>query len=136
MKEYYASKSKLLILPIAGAMPLLLVFATFNSANIATIIFSLLMLTFVGFFSYLHFKRISQPILKIQDSKIILTTKFFKTKVINDFKQSKLVISNDFVAFRESGKQDISLSKDDFPKSTWASLLTDLESLSFKEIVK
>lgn len=136
MKEYYASKNKLLILPIAGAMPLLFAFATFNTANIATIIFPLLMLAFVGFFSYLYFKRISQPILKIQDSKITLTTKFFKTKVINDLKQSKLVISNDFVAFREPGKQDISLSKDDFTKNTWVSLLTDLESLAFKEVVK
>ena len=136
MKEYYASKSKLLILPVAGALPLIFIFATFNLANIATVIIPLLMLGFIGFISYLHIKRISRPILIIQDSKITLTTKFFKTKVINDLKQSKLIISNDFIAFRESEKQDISVSKDDFPKNTWATLLTDLETLPFKGVVK
>ena len=136
MKKYYASKSKLLILPIAGAMPLIFIFATFNSAKIATVIMPLLILGFIGFISYLHIKRIRNPILIIQDSKITLTTKFFKTKVINDLKQSKLIISNDFIAFRESEKQDISVSKDDFPKNTWATLITDLQTLPFKGVVK
>ena len=117
MKEYYASKSKFLfLLVLSGAMPLFIAFAMFNTKHFAGSLFPLLILGFVGFLFYLQIKRISHPILHIQNNKITLITKFFKTKVINDLKNSKLVISNDFVAFRERGKQDISVSKDEFPK--------------------
>ena len=135
MKEYYPSKNRLFVVFMPAAMLFLLAFNTFSLNNIAALSVSLVTFGILGYGLFILFKRMSRPILVIENSKITVNT-WFSNNVITDLEQCKLIISNDFVAFREFQKQDVSIAKDDIPKDVWTTLLKDLQSLHFKEVVK
>ena len=115
MKEYYPSKLRLIAVSMPMAMLFLLAFSTFSLTNMAALSASLITFGIIGYLSFYLFKYMTRPILLINNNEITVNSKLSK-KTINDLTQCKLVISNDYVAFREPQKQDISIGKDDLPK--------------------
>ena len=94
MKEYYPSKNRLFVVFMPAAMLFLLAFNTFSLNNIAALSVSLVTFGVLGYGLFILFKRMSRPILVIENSKITVNT-WFSNNVITDLEQCKLIISRD-----------------------------------------
>ena len=136
MKHYYASKKKLILVPIPSFILLSMAYVILTLDDVAKLLFStIIFLTVMGTW-YFFYRRLTLPILTIHNNQITITNLFLKETIFQDLNQLKLVLSNDFIAIREKNKQDVLISKDDISKNNWLNLVNELKKLPFKSQIK
>jgi hypothetical protein len=134
MEEIYKDKS-IAIFKMLGSQFLLLgvAISSIMSGKIGFVIFGLFLLAPVIYLAYTWIKK---PTLVINGKKIIVRNLFGKVNEVSDTSEYKLVLSNDFFAFRMDGKNDIMVDKGWFKKETLERLIQTLRSLGFKEVIE
>ena len=96
-------------------------------------IVGVILLGLVGLFVY---PKLKYPVIKINGNTITLRNKIGFKVVINDLTKYKLVISNDYVAFRYKKENDIMLNQESLNEYQNSEVLSYLKQLPFNEIIK
>jgi len=76
------------------------------------VILTALGILMLGLIIILVYPRYKYPIVKIQNNTIITQSIFGKPVLIDDLIKYKLIISNDFIAFRFENKNDIMIDQE------------------------
>lgn len=79
--------------------------------------------------------RVRHPVVSVDGNTIRVRGLFFRTRSINDLREYKLVVSEDFIAFRKASEKDVMINKTDFSSPRWDILKNDLKSLPFADII-
>jgi len=85
---------------------------------------------------YLANTWLKKPTLLIEDNKILIWNIFGKVHEVSNTSDYKLVLSNEYFAFRIDGQNDIMVDKGWFKKVQLEKLIQTLRSLGFKEVIE
>jgi len=94
-----------------------------------------LLLCLLGAMTYFLYRLYKTPILTIEDNSIKVAT-FFTKQMVNDVKNTTLVLGTDYLAFREKDKKEITIAEDQLSKQDWIEVLNDLQALPFESVSK
>jgi len=134
MTSFYKNKG-IVVAKVIGAGYLLIVFAI-ASIKIGDLIFTSLGIILISTLLFIIYIGLSRPAIIVSDHKILINTFFGKTREVDDLSNYKLVLSNDFLAFRRSGQNDIMIDKGWYKNKQWQDLVIFLKSLSFQEVIE
>jgi hypothetical protein len=134
MEEIYKDKGIAIFKMLGSAFLLIgVAISSILSGKIGFVIFGFFLLSPV---IYLAHTWVKKPTLVIEGKKILVRNLFGKVNEVSNTSEYKLVLSNDFFAFRMDGKNDIMVDKGWFKKKTLERLIQTLRSLGFKEVIE
>ena len=81
-------------------------------------------------------KVIHTPKLSLKNNIITICNDFGKIYIVNPIDKYSLVISNDYLGFREKGEQDIMVDRKYFKDYEWHDLIKTLKQLPFIELIQ
>ena len=134
MEEIYKDKS-IAIFKLLGSGFILIAVAigAIISGKIGLVILGLFLLSPVIYLAHTWLKK---PTLVIEGNKILVRNLFGKVNEVSNTREYKLVLGNDFLAFRMDGQNDILVDKHWFKKGQLEKLIQSLRSLGFKEVIE
>lgn len=109
------------------------IWACFTSDGIAPKVMGVLFLALLAAMAWFTYRHVSRPIVEVADDRVAVRGVLRPRRELKDLQNYKLVVSNDYVAFRPSGEQDITINQGDFSKRKWQQLIEDLRSLAITE---
>ena len=134
MQKIYKDKSIVIFKLLGSGIILIAVSLGFIlTGDIVLIILGLLLLSPVYYLAHTWLKK---PTLLIQENKILVRNIFGKVNEVPNTNDYKLVLSNDYFAFRIDGKNDIMVDKGWFKKDQLEKLIQTLRSLDFKAVIE
>ena len=134
MEVIYKDKG-IAIFKLLGSTLILLVVAigSIMSGKIGLVFFGLVLLSPVIYMAHIW---LNKPTLIIEGKKILVRNYFGRVYEVSDTSDYKLVLSNDFFAFRMDGQNDIMVNKGWFKREKLEKLILNLRSLGFKEVIE
>lgn len=141
MKEYYSNIYRwiipLTVLTVTlGPLAYFGIKNGFLSGNSIIIIVSFAVAaSLLGVYYFVYFSM-KHPVVVISDSEIIVRSYFLEVSTVDNLQQYHLVVSNDFLAFRKQGEQDIMVDRANFSNNKWKNFVKDLKSLKFAGVIE
>ncbi|MES1944686.1 hypothetical protein PC39_11242 [Salinisphaera sp. PC39] len=109
------------------------IWACFTSDGITLKVMGIVFLGLLAVMAWFTYWHISRPIIEVAGDRVAVRGLLRPQRELDDLENYKLVISNDYLAFRPSDGQDITIDRGDFSKRKWQELIKDLRSLPITE---
>ena len=134
MKSYYRNKSRVII-GVIGPSFLLVIFSIgFMKIGELWAIFT--GTTLLSPVIFLLYNGLYKPALIVKENAIHFNAIFGKSWRVNNISEYTLVLSNEFLAFRKSGQNDVMVDKKWFKTKQWQDLIIYLKSLAFQGVIE
>jgi len=127
MKQYYASPGKIIgYLAVACIITLPVAVGFMMSQRAVGMVAGILLILVV---SYPVIIKVRHPILALKDGEIVKRNLAGMTTRTPESSIRELIVSVDYLAIRQDGRDDIMIDKGWFSAGRWEALITDLQLL-------
>lgn len=109
------------------------VWASFTSEGIAPKVMGLVFLSIPAGLAWFMYRHVTRPIVEVAGDQVAVRQLLRPRRELGSLEKYQLVVSNDYVAFRSSHGQDITIGRGELSARKWHELIEELRSLPITE---